>query len=152
MKSLTRWMVAVSVVALAVFAFAPVVLADGVDDVASFNVSDRLKVGSVTLEPGVYIVRALHAGSGRNVLVVSNAVGTETLAALLTTPHQLAPQEIQGESRLLYEAGDDGRPGSLRSFLVANTAFGYDILPSAQQPARAASARVKELVAIASAR
>ncbi len=82
---------------------------------------------------------------------VSPAQGTTNHAALLVTPHQVAPHEVKRVSRLLYEAGDGSRPAALRTFLVANSSFGYDIAVSAS-PARIASANVKEIVAIASSR
>ena len=126
-------------------------LASGGDDVASFYVAERLQVGSVNLEPGIYVVRALHSGSSPKVLVVSNVEGTANHAALLVTPHQVAPQEVKAVSRLLYEVGDGSRPAALRTFLVANSSFGYDIAVTAS-PARIASANEKEIVAIASAR
>ena len=151
MRTHASWMVMVSFVVLAGLAAAPACLANGGDDVASFYVAERLQVGSVSLEPGVYVVRALHSGSGRNVLVVSNVEGTANHAALLVTPHQVAPHEVKGVSRLLYEAGDGSRPAALRTFLVANSSFGYDIAVKAS-PAKIASANVKEIVAIASAR
>jgi hypothetical protein len=151
MKTLAKCLVTVSFVVLAGLAAAPAALADGVDDVASFYVADRLQVGSVHLEPGVYVVRALHAGSSRNVLVVSTADGTKARAALLVTPHQIAAHENKGTSRLLYEPADGARPAALRTFLVANSSFGYDVLPSAGT-ARVASLPVREIVALASAR
>ena len=151
MKTSEKRMVMVSLVALAGLVAAPAALAEGVDDVASFYVADRLQVGPVSLAPGVYLVRALHSGSSRNVLVVSSADGREARAALLVTPHQIAANEVQGVSRLLYEPADGARPAALRTFLVANSSFGFDVLPS-QGETRVASAPLKEIVALASAR
>lgn len=151
MSTHAKWMVKVSFVVLAGLVAAPACLAGGADDVASFYVADRLQVGPVSLEPGVYVVRASHSGSSRNVLVVSDFEGTAIRAALLVTPHQVSPQEVRGVSRLLYDEADGARPAALRTFLVANSSFGYDIV-SAASPDRVATGNVKEIVAIASAR
>lgn len=151
MSTIAKWMVKASFVVLAGLVAAPACLASGADDVASFYVAERLQVGPVSLEPGVYVVRANHSGSSRNVLVVSNLEGTTIRAALLVTPHQVAPQEVRDVSRLLYDPGDGTRPAALRTFLVANSSFGYDIV-STSSPERVATGNVKEIVAIASAR
>ena len=77
--------------------------------------------------------------------------GTKVLATLLVTPHQIAQQDIRSTSRLLYDAADATRPAALRTFLVANSSFGYDVMKTST-PTRVASAATKEIVAIASVR
>lgn len=151
MKTLAKCLVMVSFVALAGLVAAPACLAAGVDDAAAFYVPESLQVGRTSLEPGTYIVRAVHSGSSRNTLVVTSADGTKVLATLLVTPHQIASQDVREASRLLYEAADGSRPAALRTFLVANSSFGYDIMRS-EAPARVAAAGTKEIVAIASVR
>lgn len=148
---LVKCLLVVSFAALACLVAAPVAFADGVEDSAAFYVPESLQVGPVTLDAGVYVVRAVHSSSGRTVLVLTNGEGTKHLAALLVTPHQIASFDVRDTSRLLYDAAEGGRPAALRTFLVANSSFGYDILKAAS-PERVASAPVKELVAIASVR
>jgi hypothetical protein len=151
MKKLVNCLVVVSLAALAAVVVAPAALADSVDYAAAFYVPESLQVGPTNLDAGVYVVRSVNSGSARNLLVVTNADGTKVLATLLVTPHQIAQQDIRGASRLLYDAADGTRPAALRTFLVANSSFGYDIVGSSA-PARVAAVPTKELVAIAAAR
>ncbi len=151
MKTLAKCLVMVSVVALAGLVAAPACLADVGDDTAAFYVAESLQVGKATLDPGVYVVRLLHSGSDRNTLVVTSADGTRVHTMLLVTPHEIAMHEIRGVSRLQYEAAEGSRPAALRTFLVANSSFGYDIVRSSAAT-RVASVPTKEIVAIASAR
>lgn len=151
MKTLAKWTVMGAFVAIVAVVAAPVAQAGGGDDVAGFYVAEKLLVGSVVLEPGVYLIREADVSPSRNVLVVTNVDATEVFATLLVTPHQVAAQEMRGVSRLLYEAGDATRPNALRTFLAANSTFGYDIV-ARRAPARVASAPLKEITAIAMAR
>lgn len=151
MKTLAKCLVMVSFVALAGLVAAPACLADVGDDTASFYVAESLQVGRTTLDPGVYVVRLLHSGSDRNTLVVTSADGTRVHSMLLVTPHEIASHEIRDVSRLLYDAAEGSRPAALRTFLVANSSFGYDIARSSAATS-IASAPMKEIVAIASVR
>lgn len=151
MKKLVNCLVVVSLAALAAFVVAPVALADGAEYAAAFYVPESLQVGSTNLDAGVYVVRSMNSGSARNLLVVTSVDGTKVLATLLVTPHQIAQQDIRSTSRLLYDAADATRPAALRTFLVANSSFGYDVMKTSTST-RVASAPTKELVAIASVR
>lgn len=151
MTKLVKCLLVVSFVAVAGLVAAPVALAEGAEDAAAFYVPESLQVGPTTLDAGVYVVRALHSGSGRTVLVVTNGEGTKHLAALLVTPHQIARQDVRETSRLLYEPAEGARPAALRTFLVANSSFGYDILRS-EAPTRVAAAPVREISAIRASR
>lgn len=147
MRKLAKGMVLGALVALLTLVAAPALHAAGGDDVAGFYVAERLLVGSVSLEPGIYLVRPAPSVSGQNVLVVTNVNGTKVFATLLVTPHQIAAHEVSGVSRLLYEPGDAARPNALRTFLAANSSFGYDILPGKART-QLASAGLREITAI----
>lgn len=148
MKTLAKCLVMVSFVVMAGLVAAPPCLADIGDDTAAFYVAESLQVGKATLDPGIYVLRLLHAGSDRNTLVVTSADGTKVHTMLLVTPHEIAAQEIREVSRLQYDPAEGSRPAALRTFLVANSQFGYDILRS-EAPVRVAGAGTKEIVAIA---
>lgn len=148
MKTLAKWTVMGAFVVIAAVVAAPAVQAGGGDDVAGFYVAERLLAGSVVLEPGVYLIREADVSSSRNVLVVTNVDGTKVFATLLATPHQIAAQEMRGVSRLLYEAGDGTRPNALRTFLSANSTFGYDFVARPGE-VRVASTPLKEITATA---
>jgi hypothetical protein len=151
MRKLVKCLLVVCFVAVAGLVAAPACLAEGGDDVAAFYVPENLQVGSSVLDPGVYVVRLLHDYSNRNTLLVTNAEGTKVLAMALVTPHEIAKHEIREESRLLYDAPEGTRPPALRTFLVANSSFGYDI-PRTSSAAKVAAAPSKELVALAVSR
>lgn len=151
MRKLVKGMLTCAVVALAALVAAPALAAGGADDTAGFYVAEKLLVGNVELQPGIYLVRAVHAVSSRNVLVVTDVEGTEVFATLLVTPHHLAAQDVRDVSRLLYEPGDGARPNALRSFLVANSPFGYDIY-SRSAGAPVATAGLREITAVAALR
>lgn len=151
MKKLVNCLVVVSLATLLAVVAAPVCLAEIGDDTAAFYVAENLQVGQTNLGPGIYVVRLLHSGSSRNTLIVTNADGTRVHTMLLVTPHEIAQQDIRSESRLRYDAADGTRPAALRTFLVANSSFGYDVT-SWGAPARVASAPTKEIVALASVR
>jgi len=59
---------------------------------------------------------------------------------------------VQDRSRLLYIHNEEGSPSCLRSFLVANSSFGYDIYSKAMPVSQAKKSVTKELVAIAESR
>ncbi|MFN7990416.1 MAG: hypothetical protein U0529_23305 [Thermoanaerobaculia bacterium] len=129
----------------------PAAMACWPDDQAGFYVPGQMQVGNVLLEPGIYSVRAVHAFPGHNVLTITSSDGTKVYATVLATPHTLAPHEVQGRSRLLYVHSEEGAPSALRSFLVANSSFGYDIY-ARPMAARQAKVVTRELVAIAESR
>lgn len=151
MKTIVRnLLLGAALVALVVVA-APALNACWGDDMAGFYVPDRMLVGSQVLEPGTYFVRVVHAVAGHNALIVTSPDGMKIFATVLATPHTLAPHEVQDRSRLQYVHNEEGTPSSLRTFLVANSSFGYDIY-SRHAPAKLARGVTKELVAIAESR
>lgn len=151
MKNIVKTVVLGSFLVLLAAAFAPGAAACWPDDMAGFYIPAPMQVGSVVLEPGTYTVRAIHAFPGHNVLAITSPDGMKVYTTVLATPHVLAQQEIQNRSRLLYAFAEDGSPWALRTFLVANSSFGYDI-HSRQLPTRQAKAVTKELVAVAESR
>lgn len=151
MKNFVRSIVLGAFLVLLVAAFAPAVSACWGDDMAGFYVPNQMQVGKVVLEPGMYSVRVVHAAAGHGVLTVTSVDGMKVFATVLATPHTLAPHEVKDRSRLQYVHTEEGTPAALRTFLVANSSFGYDIY-SRQLPARQAKVVVKELVAIAESR
>lgn len=130
--------------------FAPAASAASGDDTAGFSVQVPMQVGRFTLEPGLYLVRAVHDAIGHNVLVVTDPDATKVFATVLATPHSLASHEIADHSRLRYVHSDTGQPAMLRTFLVANKSLGYDVYTS--KPRVTAVAAVREIVAIAEGR
>lgn len=137
----------VAVLALA----APSALAQVPDDVAGFYIADRLAVGSVTLEPGYYLLRAVRTSSNHDVLLVSDLDQQRVITTLIATPHQLGPGSVPAVTRLVFDAGEGGAPGTLRSWFIANKSFGFDIRSKAA-PTQVASVRQGEYVALAWAR
>ncbi len=148
MKNFVRSIVLGAFLVILVAAFAPVVNAGWGDDMAGFYVPDQMQIGKFVLEPGTYTVRVVHAVAGHGVLTVTSSDGMKVFATILATPHSLAPHEVKDRSRLMYVHTEEGVPAALRTFLVANSSFGYDIY-SPRPPAKLATAVTKELVAIA---
>lgn len=151
MKNFVRNLVLGASLLILAPAAAPAANACWGDDMAGFYVPAPMQFGTYTLEPGIYFLRVVHAVSGHNAVTVTSVDGTKVFATVLATPHTLAPHEVKDRSRLLYVHNEEGAPSALRTFLVANSSFGYDIL-SKRLPVRQASEVTKELVAIAEIR
>ena len=152
MKSFTRSLLVSSLAALSAMVLAPVVLAQvPPDETAGFSVQSPLRVGSVVLAPGDYLVRAVRAEADRGLLVVTEPTKTSVFAIVLATPHQIQPWDIKPVSRLRFQYDDSGRPNVLRTFLIANSRFGYDIVGVAA-PGNTAALKIGTLDAVVAAR
>ncbi len=104
------------------------------DETAGFYVENPLRVGRTVLDPGTYVVRAVRANASQHLLVVMDEDKTTVFAAVLATPHQVAESQIRTVSRLLFQYDQRGKANVLRSYMIANTAFGYDIVSPTTEP------------------
>lgn len=127
MRSVVKWLLALAIAAMLAVVLAPAAQATLGDDWAGFYVHQSLQVGSVVLEPGIYMVRAVHSAEGHAVLTICNADNTKVFATLIATPHEIAADDMSPIARILYEVGDANQPNRLRTFLASNTRYGYDV-------------------------
>jgi len=124
-----------ALLAVCAVAFAPPSVAQmPPDETVGFYVASPLQVGRVVLEPGAYLVRAVRAEANEHLVLITDSAKTTVFAAVLATPHQIAESDVRPRSRLLFDDNESGKPAVLRSFLVANTAFGYDLETAAATP------------------
>jgi len=121
------------------------------DETAGFYIPNPLQVGRFVLEPGDYLVRAVRAEANERLILIMDPGKTTVFAAVLATPHQIAETEIRSTSRLLFEYNEAGKPNLLRSFLVANTSFGYDVITTPKAPATVAG-RLGTIYAVTASR
>ena len=99
-----------------------------------FSISDRVRVGSVDLDPGTYVIRVVNHGSDLNLLQLTNLEST-TLCTTLQARQRYYPDVKTSPEGTLHFEDVPGAPHLLRTWNVPNRSFGYDIVTSPPRPA-----------------
>ena len=109
------------------------------DDVAVVTASQQIRVGSLVLGPGAYLLRSDSSMGTRNVILVSS-LDEKTFHGLVLANHDCSPSLVGPEDRLVFDEAD-GR--TLRTWIVGWRGVGYFLSPAPVSPALAARARVR---------
>ena len=128
MKSLMTRLALAACATLLVFATSPPAYAQSDIENSTFMITDRLEVGSFTLEPGTYLIRVVMLSSDRETIQVTNVEQSKVFATVLATPHPIRAGESIPQSRYVYYAAAPGQNRALRTWFGRDTTKGHDIV------------------------
>ena len=142
MKNLMSCLAVGAFATLLGIASAPAALAQNEVQQSTFNLTEPLDVGSVTLQPGTYLFKVVLIDSNRDMLRVTDTEGTKVFTTLLSRPHPILPGDVVPESRYVAWTTSPGQPRALRTWYPRDRTTGHDIIyPKARALELAASAK-----------
>lgn len=104
--------------------------------------TETLEVGTVTLQPGTYLVRVVTIDSSRDMLQVTDPERMKVFATVLSRPHPILSTDIIPENRYVTWTTREGQPQTLRTWYPRDRSTGHDIIyPKARALELAAAAR-----------
>jgi hypothetical protein len=123
-------------------ASAPVASAQSEPQQSTIVLTEPLDVGTVTLQPGTYLIKVVLIDSNRDMLQVTNTDQTKVFTTVLSRPHPILADEVMPESRYVVWTTTPGQPRALRTWFARDRESGHDIIyPKARALELAASAK-----------
>jgi len=114
--------------ALLAVAPAPAALAQSQPEASTITLTEPLEVGTVTLQPGTYLIKVVLIDSNRDMLRVTNKEQTKVFTTVLSRPHPILADEAMPETRYVTWATAPGQPRALRTWFARDRESGHDIV------------------------
>ncbi|MFI5181993.1 MAG: hypothetical protein ACHQPI_11415 [Thermoanaerobaculia bacterium] len=139
MRSPGKWLAIAACAALLAITGAPALA----DDVVVFDATQQVRIGSLVLEPGTYLIRSSFSMENRNVLTVWSRDEEKFFGYVLAT-YASSSKPKSPTDQLVFD-GADGR--TIREWIVAWKGSGYAFSPAKVSPALAARGKAGSAVA-----
>ncbi len=148
MKNLVRGLALGTFAAFLGVAYTPAATAQINTEKSLFTLTEPMDVGGTVLEPGTYRIKVVELSSNRNVVQVTNEMGSKVFATVLATPHVIKTDEAIPESRFIYYSAIAGQPKALRTWFAHDTPYGQDIIYPKRRALELAAVAKEPVIAI----
>ena len=129
-------------------ATAPAAFAQSDPQQGTFTLTEPLDVGTVTLQPGTYLIRVVLIDSNRDMLQVTSPDRSKVFATVLSRPHVILDDEVMPESRYVVWATTPGQPQALKTWYARDRTTGHDIVYPQGRAIELAAAAKESVIAI----
>lgn len=115
---------------------------------STITLTEPMEVGTVTLQPGTYLIKVVLIDSNRDMLRVTNTDQTKVFATVLSRPHPILENEVMPESRFVVWTTAAGQPRALRTWFARDRETGHDIVYPKARALELAAATRESVIAI----
>lgn len=127
---------------------APAALGQNASQQSTITLTQPLDVGTVTLQPGTYLIKVVLIDSNRDMLQVTDPEQKKVFTTVLSRPHPILDGEIMPETRYTIWAATPTQPQALRTWYARDRSSGHDIVYPQGRAIEFASASKEEVIAI----
>lgn len=127
---------------------APAAFAQSEPQQSTITLTEPMEVGTVTLQPGTYLIKVVLIDSNRDMLQVTNTDQTKVFTTVLSRPHPILENEVMPESRFVVWTTGPGQPKALRTWFARDRESGHDIVYPKARAIELAAATREPVIAI----
>ena len=114
----------------------------------TLTLTETLEVGTVTLQPGTYLIRVVTLDSNRDMLQVTDPEQMKVFSTVLSRPHPILSADVIPENRYVTWAAPPGQPRTLRTWYPRDRSSGHDIIYPKARALELAAAAKEPVIAI----
>lgn len=123
-------------------------LAQSQPEAATFVVTEPLDVGTITLQPGTYVIKVVKIDSNKDMLRVMDAEQTKIYTTVLTRPYPITMGEVIPENRYVVWSTPPGQPRVLRTWFASDRSIGHEIVYSQRRAGELAAMAKEPVIAV----
>lgn len=148
MKKLKSCLAMGAFATLLAIASTPAALGQNASQQSTITLTQPLDVGTVTLQPGTYLIKVVLIDSNRDMLQVTDQDQKKVFTTVLSRPHPILEGEIMPESRYTIWSATPTQPQALRTWYARDRSSGHDIVYPQGRAIEFAAASKEEVIAI----